>query len=243
MKKIVFLSLLSFFGLCAFAGAEQSHYKQTRVNVKIRVLSFGDASADLRELISEFDGQIQNLNLDHNNSNGSSSLRISHNEVPAFLEKLALLGSIESQSQHTNDNSNSARSARLKIKAFKALSGANTKAMFAGMDAETKAVVLADYENWVRGRLSGSINNLKNYDEMAGRAQIDINFVKDENPTPAGTAPSPDVGKAVDTQAHLDCQAPVQGQSPLIYILCLMNFLGLWVIYRRVEAPIARLHD
>lgn len=237
MQRHFWLPFLALILTLTPSWAEET-YKQIRVNITIRVPSFEFAAADLREVVSQFDGHIQNMNLDHKGTNGSANVKVTNAKVSELVKQLSELGKIENQNQSTNDNTNSIRNYSRKARAYKALSELDLRTSFAKLPNDIRGEVQADYENWVNNRRTSNENSVRQYKESSGQAEIHIQFKKDSEPEshPAHDAqvdqPSPDQGKPAQAP-----QAPAPSkESPAVYILCLVNFLGLWLIYRRVDA-------
>lgn len=217
---------------------ERTTYKQTRVNITIRVPNFEYAAADLREVVSQFDGHIQNLNLDHKGTNGNANVKVKNDQVTALVKQLSELGKVQSQNQSTSDNTNSIRNYSRKAKAFKLLSSVDMRPAFAKLPAESRAEVQAEYENWVTNRHNSNQSSLIQYKETAGLAEINLQFVKDAEASEPSQAQAPQASQH-DEAASQSAPAPPpppHRESPAVYILCLVNFLGLWLIYRRMDA-------
>lgn len=235
MRNAIWLPLVAILLSSATAWAQDGDYRQTRVNLTLKVPNFEYAAADLREVASQFGGHIQNMNLDHNSDSGNANVAVSEDQVGALVKQLSELGVVLSQNQSTNDNTNNIQAYARRAKAYKALSEIDFRAKFAKLPPDVRMEVQSEFESWLNSRLTSNESSLEQYKARAGQAEVYIQFTKEPNPTGDPQTVSGGAPDIAETPPPAPLPPPSHRESPAVYVLCLVNFLGLWLIYRRVD--------
>ncbi len=237
MRNAIWLPLVALLLSSASAWAQEGDYRQTRVNITLKVPNFEFAAADLREVVAQHKGQIKNMNLDHKSDNGNANVSVEEAQVGALVKQLSELGLVVSQNQSTSDNTNNVKTYARRAKAFRALAQIDMRPHFQKVPSDLRSEVQSEFESWLNSRLNSNESSLAQYKERAGQAEVHIQFTRepdpgatsDDQPAPPESALEPAQGLPAPPPP------PPSRESPAVYILCLVNFLGLWLIYRRVD--------
>jgi hypothetical protein len=207
--------------------------RQTRVSVTLGVPNFTHAANDLREVSQSFDASLENLNMDSASGSGNASFKVPAKMVPEVMAALEKIGQLQNQNQSTSDYTSSVQQYERKAKAFRALSQLDTGNMFAKLSPEQRTEVIAEFQNFVNHGLQSNESSAANYRSMGKFVEISVSLTS--APLPANSPPAlPDPAPALSEDPAP--AAPATDTRP-IYLLCLLNFLGLWAIYRRVDQP------
>lgn len=217
------------------AGADE-RIVQTRVNVTIGVPNFSLAGNELREVSESFDSRLENLNMDSASGSGSATLKVSPSQVSKVMESLEKLGQIQNQSQSTSDYTSSVEQYDRKAKAFRALAQLDTASLFAKLPADQRAEVITEFQSFVNNSLQSNQSSAISYRDMGKTVEISVSL------TTKPLTPPPNANPVVTPNPDSKPPAPAAPASPPfdsrpLYLFCLLNFLGMWVIYRRVDRP------
>jgi uncharacterized protein YukE len=241
-KPLVLLTALLY---CTGIALAQESYKQSRANLTIRVASFSQAADDLREVTSQFDASIQNLNLHRDNDSGNANIRVAPDQLAEVVRELSNMGLLENQSQSVNDFSSNFQQYQRRMKVFRLLQEADMRPAFAKLPSELRGEAEAEYQNWIKGQVTSAESSLRSYKEQTAYAEIYVNFTKDS----ATQAQVVEVTQSDVDQvenAPREVAPPASGNntpSPEFFVLCLINILGLWAIYRKVDNSTVGLRD
>jgi hypothetical protein len=207
--------------------------RQTRVSVTIGVPNFSHAANDLRQVSESFDARLENLNMDSANGTGSASFKVPVAQLPKVMEALEKMGQIQNQNQSTSDYTSSVEQYERKTKAFRALSELDTRQLFAKLAPQQRAEVTTEFQSFVNNGLQSNENSAASYRDMGKNVEISVSLTTKPLPQSA-----PPVDPNVDPQPTAPQPAvPASTDAKPLYLLCLLNFLGLWAIYRRVDRP------
>ena len=225
-------------GLLVWAGAPawaDEIIRQTRVSVTISVPSFAHAANDLREVSDSFDAKLENLNMDSASGSGSANFKVPAAQVSEVMAGLEKVGQIQNQSQSTSDYTSSVLQYERKAKAFRALAEVDARGLFAKLPAEQRAEVVTEFQNFVNNGLQSNESSAVSYRDMGKFVEISVSLTSKPlvQPEVAVTTPQPGDPQAGDPAPI----APPASDSRPLYLFCLLNFLGLWVIYRRIDRP------
>jgi Domain of unknown function (DUF4349) len=236
MKRVQPLMLaLALFLLISPSWAE-GQYKQERVNITIRVTSFGQTADDLREVVAQHNTIIQNLNLDRNSTSGNANLRVPPEQLAALVQNLASLGDVENQSQSTNDFSSSYQQYSQRMKTYQALQSLNLGKTLDNLPAGQREMAQLEFKNWLNSQLSSAESSLKSYQEQAQYAEVylTVNKLDPTQPNPE-VVPVDQQDPALSQPEQPAASPKSNSPAPEFFILCLINMVGLWLIYRKVD--------
>lgn len=238
-KPLILLTALFY---CAGVAPAQESYRQQRANLTIRVDSFAQAADDLREITSQFDASIQNLNLNRDNQSGNANIRVAPGQMADVVRELSNMGLVENQSQSENDFTNSYRQYQGRLEVFRNLRGLDMKPTFSKLPSDVRGQAESEYQNWLKGQVESAESSLRSYKEQAAYAEVYVNFTRDPEAVEQPQQIAPD---KLQSEEPASPPAPPArgGTSPEFFVLCLINILGLWLIYRRVDNNVAGLRD
>ena len=229
--KRVFATGLTLLALCG-VGQAQEEYKQERVNLTIGVASFPEAAADLRELTAQFDADITNLNLHHDNTSGNVNIRVAPKNLSGFVAELATLGAIENQSQSVSDYTSNYLQYQQRLKTFRAMQELPFQKSFQSLPTESRRLAETELQNWLTNQVNSAESSLRSYKEQSEYAEVYVNF----NRPPSAQQAKVDSPEQETTAEEPDPKpAPQSSPSPEFFLLCLLNMTGLWLIYRKVD--------
>lgn len=246
MKCFQPLILACTLFLLTLPSIAQNNYKQERVNITIQVTSFSQAAADLREVISQFDASVQNLNLNRGNTSGNANLRVPPAQMAKLVEEISNIGEVENQSQSTNDFTSSYKQYDERLRTYQAMRKMNLAKNFNQLPEETRTFAHSEYNNWLKNQINSAESSLKSYKDQAKHSEVYVNFTL-LTPEAAAAAQQAKQQSDDDPAANKPAPTPVpkkSGPSPEFFILCFVNMLGLWLIYRKVDGRTQPgLHD
>lgn len=222
-------------GLLLLGGAALADDRvvQTRVSVTVGVPNFNHAGNDLRDVSESFDARLENLNMDSASGTGSATLKVPPSQVAKVLESLEKIGQIQNQSQNTSDYTSSVQQYDRKVKAFQALAQVDAATLFAKLPPDQRAEVVTEFQSFVNNSLQSNQSSAASYRDMGKTVEISISLTTKPLTPPPNTNPS-GIAAQDKPPAPVAPPAPPSDSRPL-YLFCLLNFLGMWVIYRRVD--------
>lgn len=229
-KFFVSLFLLSLLANPAWA---RDLYTQERVNLTLAVDSMSVAADKVREISEQNDAQLQNLNISTDGGNGNVTLRVAPANVSSVVLKLTGLGRLQSQSQSSSSYASSVEQYRARIKAFRALQNVSVDKQFAQLPEGSRELVAGEYASWVSGQITSSESSLRSYEEQGRYAEISITFSRISD---SGAQIPATSEQQVSTEESVHQSSGERSTSPQFLFLCLLNMLGLWVIYRKIDS-------
>lgn len=231
MRLSKVLSVLLLVCSMLSVGWARDKFEQQRVNLTLSVDSMAVAADQVREVADQFDAQVQNLNINPENGSGNVTLRLAPDNISSAVLRLTGLGRLQNQSQSSNNFASSVEQYESRIKAFRALSQIPVDKQFDKLPAGSREFVRSEYATWVNGQITNSISNLQSYEEQSKYAEIYINFNAPQSKVAAST-------EGAQAPLPQDSRPPCGsgGASPQFLFLCLLNMLGLWLIYRKIDS-------
>ena len=234
MRRQVLAFGLGLFLLTGQASADEL-ITQTRVSVTVGVPNFGHAANALREVSESFDSHLENLNLDSGSGTGNATLKVRPNQVGQLMSSLEKVGQLQNQSQSTSDYTSSVAQYERKIKTFRALAQVDAVSLFSKLPADQRSEVITEFQSFVNNSLQSNESSATSYRDMGKYVEISISLTTKPLVTPPANDP---------TTANPDAK-PVTPETPAappfdsrpLYLMCLLNFLGMWAIYRRIDRP------
>lgn len=234
MKRFQPLILACTLLLFALPVTAQNNYKQKRVNITIQVTSFNQAAADLREVISQFDASVQNLNLNRGSTSGNANLHVPPAQMAKLVQEISNIGEVQNQSQNTNDFASSFKQYDERLKIYRAMRKLNLAKNFNQLPEDTRAFAQSEYSNWLKNQINSTESSLQSYRDQANYSEVSVNFTL---PNPEAVSESQPTDSETATDKPAPAPQPKSGPSPEFFVLCFINMLGLWLIYRRVDGP------
>lgn len=233
MRLCKFLAFVFSLSLLAVPASARGSYDQERVNLTMKVDSMSVAADKVREIAEQYDAQVQNLNINTDGGSGNVTLRVSPGNVSPLVLKLTGLGHLQSQSQSSNNYSSSIDQYQARIKAFRALQAIPVDKQFEKLPAGSRELVAGDYAGWISGQITSAESSLRSYEEQSSYAEISLNFTSTTLPDGGSHVVS---AQQSPTEGSEGQPPSGSGTSPQFLILCLLNMLGLWVIYRKIDS-------
>lgn len=231
MRLSKFLTVVILVCSMLSAGWARDKYEQQRVNLNLSVDSMAVAADKVREVAEQFDAQVQNLNINPESGSGNVTLRLAPDNISAAVLRLTGMGRLQNQSQSSNNFASSVEQYESRIQAFRALSQIPIDKQFDKLPAGSREFVRSEYASWVSGQISNSLSNLQSYEDQSKYAEIYINLSSPQSaaaePADSRPAPAPEDGRPPRGPG---------GASPQFLFLCLLNMLGLWLIYRKIDS-------
>lgn len=234
MKRQALAIGLGILLLGGSAKADES-ITQTRVSVTVGVPNFGHAANDLREVSESFDARLENLNMDSASGTGSATFKVKPGQVAQVMSSLEKVGQLQNQSQSSSDYTASVAQYERKIKAFRAMAQIDAASLFSKLPAEQRAEVITEFQSFVNNSLQSNESSATSYRDMGKVVEISISLTTKPLATPP--ANDPPVANPVATPTTPEAPAAPPFDSRPLYLLCLLNFLGMWAIYRRIDRP------
>jgi hypothetical protein len=235
----LFLSLTFTPALAAGKDAEGQGKKpmrvfQTHVNATIITSDMKGTVQKLQGIVRQYNGMIQHLSSDSNNTTGSATIQIPPDKAASFLTELSAMGEVQNQSMSTSDYTNSCEEYTRKLKAYQVLAQVPTEKVFASIaiPENEKALVQNEFQAMIRSQIESCRSSLQSYERYGDFAQVSLSFRRaDRNQQGQHGQPVPSMTLQVEEKKS-------GNEGALIALLCIavsINFIFLLAVYRKIQ--------